>query len=67
MSARFTLNEGGEPSPQLLDFANQIEGLIAPHQNRKKNRKPEDQTRYEVTLLEFSRALGSGLIARRAR
>ena len=59
MSARFILKECGERSPQLSDFANRIEGLLAPYQNRKKVRKPDDQQRYDATLLEFSRALAS--------
>lgn len=59
MSARFTLSEGGEPAPQLCAFARRIEGLIAPHQNRRKARKPDDQKRYEATLLAFSAALAS--------
>lgn len=59
MSARFTLEEIGEPSAQLSEFANQIESLIAPCQNRSKARKPDDQKRYEATLLAFSAALAS--------
>lgn len=57
MSARFTLKERSEPSSQLCVFANRIEGLIAPHQNRKKARKPDDQERYDATLLAFSALL----------
>lgn len=59
MRARFTLEEIGEPSPQLSDFTNRIGELIAPHQNRSKARKPDDQKRYEATLLAFSAALAS--------
>lgn len=57
MSARFTLHEGGEPSSQLCDFAERIGGLIGPHQLRSKARKPEDQERYDATLLAFSAVL----------
>ncbi|MFK0300301.1 hypothetical protein ACIQTU_13905 [Brevundimonas sp. NPDC090276] len=57
MSARFILKECSEPSAQICEFAKQIEGLIAPHQNRKKARKPDDQKRYDATLLAFSAAL----------
>lgn len=51
------LSGSGQPSAQLCDFAERIGGLIAPHQKRSKARKPEDQERYDATLLAFSAVL----------